>query len=107
MYFTRCGCSSSETFRVSLADPAHVIIECVGCGQRVWIKREQRCTYEGQSASIREGWAAPNAVMCTGPASEIVHDKRGCRLVCPAHAVWRSRMSQAPGHSADCPETKR
>jgi len=31
-----------------------------------------------------------------------IHDRRGCRQVCWAHANWRGRNSVAGGHSSDC-----
>lgn len=102
MTFIRCACSSCETYRVSFEDPRYVVIQCTACGIRIWTKREQRCAYADQTQTIAEGTAVPNAVACSGTGTEVQHDKRGCVPVCAAHAAWRSRMSQIPGHSRDC-----
>jgi hypothetical protein len=55
------------------------------------------CHYENHST-----FSSKNPVVCHGKLSFIVHDKRGCHLVCQAHAKWRRETSQAMGHSDDC-----
>lgn len=46
--------------------------------------------------------SVPN-VHCRGDLTFVVHDKRGCHLVCQAHAEWRAAKSSIQGHGADCP----
>lgn len=36
------------------------------------------------------------------PACVTLHDKRGCKHVCIAHAKWRFTTSWLFGHSPDC-----
>jgi hypothetical protein len=43
-------------------------------------------------------------VKCSGLAIFTAHDRRGCRAVCGAHALWVSTLSIIQGHSADCAE---
>ena len=42
-------------------------------------------------------------VHCAGKLCFIVHDKRGCMLVCQAHARWSMKTLRCSGHSDDCP----
>lgn len=63
-----------------------------------------RCTYGPRIDENGRLWPrAPNDVECDGLTIYIIHDRRGCRRVCAAHANWRMGLSQARGHDAACP----
>ena len=40
---------------------------------------------------------------CKGKLAFVVHDRRGCLMVCQGHAEFRGVSSMAIGHSASCP----
>lgn len=40
---------------------------------------------------------------CSGPVNVIAHDRRGCRVVCEAHANFLAQTSLMMGHSVNCP----
>ena len=61
------------------------------------------CSYADHNDAIRNKYNAPNTVACSGPATFMVHDKRGCRVVCSAHAHWCMAQSRMMGHSVNCP----
>lgn len=60
---------------------------------------EPACYYTPQKIGPFNVSATP----CSGRVQFRVHDRRGCVLVCAAHAAWRRKTSQAMGHSSDCP----
>ena len=62
-----------------------------------------QCSYADHTEAIHGGYSAPNAVACSGPATFMVHDGRGCRVVCSAHANWCATLSRTAGHSPNCP----
>lgn len=46
------------------------------------------------------------SVACVGAALFTVHDRRGCREVCIAHANWLTLHSWMLGHGSECPSLR-
>lgn len=69
------------------------------------IGRSSCCAYVDHNAHDGKTAVRLGVPRCHGLLS-VFHDARGCRPVCAAHRAWRSRLSQAAGHSRGCPSVR-